>query len=256
MICKLCEKDGKLIKAHIIPESLWPHRKSGGKQKVYSSLNKYYPKRSPKGIYDHTILCEHCEKLFSPWDDYAQSLLLTDIEGNYIIEHAKKVCFEIKDYDYSKLKLFFTSLLWRASVSTHEFFKDVKVDKFENQLRKMIIENDPGDEDSFSVTLGRWDDAAINEGIGLGILSPWKRRFYGINYYSFYFGFGFLAFIKVDRRPVPPLVRRGILRPNKPLYIYIFELSGSEEIKHIHKISEAQKIKNVFCPFGVRSAKR
>jgi hypothetical protein len=83
MICKLCGKDEKLIKAHIIPESLWPHRKQGGKQIVYSSIHKYYPKRSPKGIYDTKILCEHCEKQFSPWDDYAQSLLLSDIENNY-----------------------------------------------------------------------------------------------------------------------------------------------------------------------------
>jgi len=179
--------------------------------------------------------------------------LLGDIEDKYILEHGKKVCFEIKDYDYSKLKLFFISLLWRASVSTHEFFQGVKVNKFENQLKKMIIENDPGDEDSFSVLIGRWDDAAIKGGIGRGILSPWKRRFFGINYFSFYFGFGFAATIKVDSRPVPKLFRRGILKPNNPLYIYIFQLSGSEEIKHIQKISEAQKIKNIFCPFGVRS---
>ncbi len=256
MICKLCGKDKKLIKAHIIPESLWPHRKHGGMQKVYSSINKYYPKRSPKGIYDTSILCEDCEKLFSPWDDYAKELLLSDIEKDYIIEHGKKVCFEIKDYVYPKLKLFFISLLWRASVSTKEFYQDVKVSNFENQLKKMIIEKDPGDEDCFSVILGRWDDAAIGQGIGLGILSPWKRRFSGINYYSFYFGFGFVASIKVDRRPVPKPFRLGIMKPNNPLYIYIFQFSGSEEIKHIHKISEAQKIINIFCPFGVRSAKR
>jgi hypothetical protein len=136
MICKLCGKDEKLIKSHIIPESLWPHRKHGGKQKVYSSLSKHYPKRSQKGIYDTAILCENCEKLFSPWDDYAQTLLLSDIEKNYIIENGKIVCFEIKDYDYHKLKLFFISLLWRASVSTHEFFQGVKANKFENQLKK------------------------------------------------------------------------------------------------------------------------
>ena len=188
MNCKLCGKDEKLIKAHIIPESLWPHRKLGGKQVVYSSLSKYYPKKSPKGIYDTTILCENCEKRFSPWDGYAQSLLLSDFKDNYIIENGKKVCFEIKDYAYAKLKLFFISLLWRASVSTHEFFQGVNAGNYENQLRNMIIKNDPGNEDSFSVLLARWDDAAIKQGIGMGILSPWKRRFSGINYYSFYFG--------------------------------------------------------------------
>ena len=173
-----------------------------------------------------------------------------------MLENGKNVCFEVKDYDYSKLKLFFISLLWRASISAHKFFQGVKANNFENQLRKMIIENDPGDEDSFSVILGRWDDAAIEEGIGRGILSPWKRRFSGINYYSFYFGFGFVATIKVDSRSVPQQFRREILKPNNPLYIYILQLSGSEEIKHIHKISEAQKRKKVFCPFGVRSAKK
>jgi hypothetical protein len=171
------------------------------------------------------------------------------------VENGKKVCFEIHDYDYSKLKLFFISLLWRASVSSHEFFQGVQVNKFENQLKEMILDNDPGNEDIFSVILARWDDAAIEEGIGLGILSPWRRRFSGINYYSFYFGFGFLATIKVDQRPVPKQFRRGILKPNNPLYIYIFQLSQSKEIEHIQKISEAQKIKDLFCPFQVRKRK-
>jgi hypothetical protein len=253
MICKLCRKDEKLIKAHIIPESLWPHRKHGGKQIVYSSLPKNYSKRSPKGIYDNTILCGNCERIFSPWDDYAQSLILQNIKNkNYIIEDGIKVCLVIEDFDYSKLKLFFISLIWRASVSSHEFFREVKANNFENQLKKMIIESDPGNEDSFSVSLARWSDHDIESGIGRGILSPWRRRFSGINFYNFYFAFGFLATIKVDRRPVPHQLRHSILNPNTPLYVYILQFSKSKEIKHIHKISDSQKIKNLFCPFIVR----
>jgi hypothetical protein len=88
-------------------KSLAP-QKTWRKAIVYSSLPKNYPKRSPKGIYDNTILCGNCERIFSPWDDYAQSLILRNIENNnYIIEDEIKVCFVIEDFDYLKLKLFY-----------------------------------------------------------------------------------------------------------------------------------------------------
>jgi hypothetical protein len=47
-----------------------------------------------------------------------------------------------------------------------------------------------------------------------GILNPHTHRFAGINCIMFYLS-GFVAYIKVDRRPPPDLFSDFIIRPDK-----------------------------------------
>ena len=57
MICRGCNQDKKLVKAHIIPESFFRGLR-GEKEpaKILSNRKDFYPKKSPIGIYDTEIL--------------------------------------------------------------------------------------------------------------------------------------------------------------------------------------------------------
>ncbi len=232
MQCKLCQQEKKLIRAHIIPEAFFKPLQDG---RLAPEMLKQgeYPKRIPIGIYDTTILCEECERIFSPWDDYAQELLLREFEEQeYYYINGKKVAILRADVDYRKLKLFFLSLVWRASVSSHDFFKKLDVRSFEHDLRQHILTNDPGDSDAFAVSLAKFEHP-----LGTGILDPRKDRWDGINYVRFYLG-GYVAYIKMDRRPAPIIPGSFRLVPGQPFLVLLRDLNRSKELPLIRKIIE------------------
>ena len=86
MECSLCGCDKKLINAHVIPRSFHEPMKQGGQTPIIiTSKPGEYPKRSPIGVYDKEIVCENCEAIFSPWDDYGNKFLTQELdEARYI----------------------------------------------------------------------------------------------------------------------------------------------------------------------------
>jgi len=214
----MCLEDKKLIKAHIIPEGFYRYIKTDSRPlEIRSNIKGEHKKRSYIGIYDNTILCGDCEKLFQRYDNYAQSLLLSDPgEEDYIINtEGRKRGYKLENVNYHNLKLFFLSVLWRASVSNRKEFSKIRTGPFEKILKKMIQENDPGNQDKFSITITRFDDY-----LGKNfLLNPHKTRIDGLNYYIFYLGAGYKLYIKIDKRPLPKMLAAIALKPNQPLYI-------------------------------------
>jgi hypothetical protein len=237
MKCKLCGKDKKLVKAHIIPEALYkPLLDRGRPLKILSNIPGVHPKKSHVGIYDMGILCRECETIFSPWDDYAQKLLLAKpIPENYRTQNGQKLAYEIAGVDYAKLKLFFISVLWRASVSRQQFFSRVSVGTFEPQLKQMILESNPGDADTFAVTLAQFDHP-----LGTAMLDPHPDKHFGISYYRFYMA-GYIAYIKADARPAPDFMGLLKLRPDKPLTILLRDLEGSKDFQVMQDIVKSPR---------------
>ena len=234
-ICKLCEREKKLIKAHIIPRQLYgPILKasSGESPRVYVVGTEKKSQQSQNGIYDPDILCRECDgDLIGPWDNYGQTLLLSSPSPeNYIVDDAGKPAgYKIDTFDYNQLKLFFMSILWRAAITSDQFFAQVQLGSWEDKLKKMILAQDPGSENDFSVVLFKY------EGDCSEIMSnPTKQKQDGVNYYRFRFPkYGFL--IKVDKRNFHPnkLDRRYILSSNQPLLIPVMEYMDSKESEGI-----------------------
>jgi len=227
----MCLEDKKLIDAHIIPKSFFKSIKIDNQPlEIHTNKKGEYTKRSHAGIYDKTILCGDCETLFQRYDDYAQSLLLPDAkEEDYILgPDGKRVGYILKNIDYCNLKLFFLSVLWRASVSTREEFSKIDVGPFEKALRLMMQSDDPGDENVFSVIVNRFDDYLGKK----FLIDPHNERFDdGINFCRFYLGAGYRVFIKVDKRSLPEsnIFRFFILKTNQPLCVTINDLRTSEQ---------------------------
>jgi hypothetical protein len=119
--------------------------------------------------------------------------------------------------------LFFISLLWRASVSTHKFYQRISAGPFEQKLKEMILGEDPGPPLLFAVTLAKFSDPAVT-----GVLDPHRDKFEGINYCRFYLT-GFVAYIKVDRRSVPDFMKDLYLRPDTPIPVILRDFHHSKD---------------------------
>jgi hypothetical protein len=230
--CKMCGAQAPLVKSHIIPESLHPHKTTSLSQvtKLYFRSPDLFPKKSPIGIWDKTILCDQCEKLFSACDDYAQNVL-----RNRPVAHASGHLG--LEFNYPLLKRFFLGLLWRATVSTHVMYSLVNVGaKHEARLRELILSNEPGDEEEYAVWLSTFDDDDT-KGI---ILQPSRYKFFGVNVYRFFVA-GFVIFIKVDQRLMPRSWKQIILKPNQPAKVAVRNWKTSMERREMLQVVATAK---------------
>jgi hypothetical protein len=196
MICQLCGQDRKLIDAHVIPRSF--HRldsKDPTPAKLVTNVEGRYPQKIRKGVYDQEILCEQCERRFSPWDNYGAQLFIKDWPNFApIMNGAEQVGYELPTYDYPLLKLFFLSVLWRAAVSTHVMYSKIDLGPREAALKQSILSGDPGNADHFGVVLQGFDVANV------GFLDPQLERLCNLRFARFYLSH-VIAFIKVDSQP-------------------------------------------------------
>lgn len=237
MSCKFCGKEKKLIKAHVIPEAFFRRLRDGqDPPRLLTNAEKSYPKRMPIGVYDSTILCAECEKLFGDWDNYAQDLLgVEPKDATQVVENGQVVGYEIYEYRYDLLKLFFISLLWRSSISTHRFYSRVALGSFEAIAKSFIERRDPGMPQDFSVTV-----AKFNHPHGQSIFNPHHEKWDQVNYYRFYLG-SYVVYIKTDKRKAPGLHARFMMKPGEPLHIIRRDLERSKEMQLLRSIATAAK---------------
>jgi len=183
--CKLCLQEKELIKrSHLFPNFMY---KGIGDDKnrinVISSSNPFQKKQVQSGAYEEYILCAVCDNnLLSKLERYANNYLysqpyrtnndnfeqVTNIHGITIIR--------CKNIDYSQFKLFLQSLIWRASVSTHELFDNFKLsDQQEEQLRSSLINSAPLDEEDFACLILTHHDTE-NAETDLVFINPTKPK--------------------------------------------------------------------------------
>lgn len=232
MQCRLCGEDKKLVRAHVIPKSF--HRIDPTDPKplrLVTNVPGRYSQNIPIGVYDAELVCLDCERLFSPWDDYADEIFLKRWSEFVPIREAGIVAgYQFPTpYDYAKLKLFFLSVLWRAAVSGHAVYRKVDLGPREPVLRSAVRNADPGDENFFGVVLQAFDDTNV------GFLDPHPERFFGARYYRFYFAH-VIAFIKSDSRPVDPNLQSLALAPNRPLVTSHKNFAASPERRAMRQL--------------------
>lgn len=226
MQCRLCDQDKKLIKAHIIPRSFYePLRLNGQAPVIYSSNADVHPKISQTGIYDKEIVCEDCERIFSPWDDYSKKFLFQELhKDRYRVSNGERLAYNFGPCDYEKLKLFFLSVLWRSAVSKKQDYIHVQLGPFEEKLKHLILVKNAGDVETFAVALSKFN-ASPHES---GILSPHPSRYDGVKHYKLYLG-GCMAIIKVSNQSTPKCFRGLYVAPNQDVYCLVREFKASKE---------------------------
>lgn len=218
MICKLCEQDRKLIKAHILPKSFYkPLIEDSEPPKVYSSDPEEYPRRSRTGIYDKNILCAECDGKIGVWDDYAHDLLINKAEDKSLFIDGGCGYKLVLNYDYKKLKMFTVSLLWRASISGQQHFNNVDLgDKKNDRLRNIVSEaalHNKVCDSEYPFILAKFDDPKF-----IGMLDPLLTSFDNVEYCQFYLT-GYVLYIKIDDKDAPENLSANHAADGKPLLI-------------------------------------
>ncbi len=236
MQCKLCLKERPLIKkSHIIPRQFFHEvSKNIGKGfgdvshgdtvgRIYSKKTK--SKQVPSGIHVPNILCEECEQKLGVFDNYAQTVLL---KGKFI-KNDENTLWKLPTVDYKKLKLFFLSILWRSHICNNPFFKEVSLtESLESELRKIIIREEPGDENNFPIFLRKYKGIAAGLFYVLKKQEPFENYHFRIETYE--------IFIKMDDKNIEDNYKKMLLTPNSPLVIPVEENETSIEYKKLLKV--------------------
>lgn len=241
MACHLCNQDRKLIRAHVIPRSFYAPFESAGQ--IVSNAEGMYPKRSPIGIYDTEILCEECERRFSPWDDYGCAFLMRDLASLPTILNGDEIlAYNLGPANYSTLKLFLISVLWRADRSAHPMFAKVQLGPYADRIRDMLFSANAGGEQDFPVALSRFDVPANV----VGILNPDRTQYEGVNHYRLHLG-GFMAIIKVTNKRRPECFEGLYLSENSDVIVINREFRESKEfaaMAHVVGVNKTRKRAN------------
>jgi hypothetical protein len=163
-ICNLCKENKPLIKkSHIIPDFMYQGLFCDKHFIVHTTLdNLDKSKKIPHGIYDGNILCAKCDnEVIGSLESYASKVLFGGTFKDQMecpdFTPAKSpeglVSLQVQNINYEKFKLFLLSILWRSHLSKHKFFKDVNLGSHAETIRKMIIDNDPKEEDVYETAV-------------------------------------------------------------------------------------------------------
>jgi hypothetical protein len=236
LICKLCKVERQLKKSHIIPEYFFrSYRPNDGSSLQEVKAGRYFTPRYPIGYYEQ-LLCEQCEAITAKWDDTGIKFL-----QNADLWEQKNLgdrsYYEIMNFEYSTLKLFFMSVLWRAAVSSFSFFSAVELGPFHARLSNLLLSADPGEPEDFAVSIFKYTSA--EEELEKIIVSPTRFKPNRINHYRFRLN-EFIFVIKVDSQPLKVSQYFFCLKKDKPLRIIESNFMDSQELANMIKVLARQ----------------
>ena len=230
------------MKAHIIPKSVY---KPYGDQKAPPLLlkEKDFPKRSRTGVYDEKIVCQDCEQLFLRWDDYGCKFLQAPPSAHRI-EHdsgGRDIAYVVDPVNYDYLRLFVLSVLWRASVSTQEFFHKVNLGPLEDRLRTMILSADPGGLDDFGMIFLRYVSPP-----GGGFPCPYRGELQGrdgvpVKTVKLTMGNMQIEVIVDEERGCPRELHSLLLAPGRELIVFLQRIEESTTLGHMQEIMKRSR---------------
>lgn len=207
MICRLCQGHRPLKDSHIIPEFFYSSMYDEKHRFPVLSTGQAQKNRlSQKGVREK-LLCDDCEQKFSKWERYA-SLLLNG--GAAIVSTQEGRQWHFSEIDYRQFRLFQLSVLWRASVSTVDFFQNVSLGEHEEKLRNLLISSDTGLPWQYGcVMCVLIDDKAVLTDL---MIQPDRLRLDGHAAYRFVFG-GFMWIYLVSNHMPPAPLQSAFLSP-------------------------------------------
>lgn len=240
-LCRLCGEQRKLVNAHIVPEAFARVLGVDGETPVLiSDALDTFPKRCPIGVYDEGILCDRCEPRFSRVDDYGIEILLKRFRDLFVAvnDAEKTVAYRAGGVDQEMLLRFVIATLWRASVSTHPFYRRINLVPYERLAMQAIINPSLPISDVFAVVLSCWVASEEHSSLTTGLMDPFRENWDGVNAYRMYFG-EVVAYIKVDKRPFRSPLKEYTLLSGEQVTVIARNFDESKEFQSM--IRTAQK---------------
>ena len=140
-VCALCLKPAELQDSHIIPNAYFKRMKwdNAGKLIAFDTSENSEARPSIES-WSEDLLCKDCEQRFSKWETASIEMLR---RTGHSIERSGNHGGLIERYNYSILRLFLLSILWRSAVSTlQEFSEIVLPTEFQERLRLALCTDD------------------------------------------------------------------------------------------------------------------
>lgn len=215
MPCALCQQERPLRQSHIIPEFLYEalydekHR-----MHMLSVIPEKGNSLKQKGL-KQPLLCDECEQKISVWEGYATKVLKGGTSLTFRTEG--NLAF-VSGLDYGKFRLFQLSILWRAGVSSLQFFENVLLGPHEEQIRRLLLAADAGHQNHYCCLMfGMKYDTGVLEQL---IMQPARLRLDGQIAYRFTFG-GFMWVFLVSSQDLGSPLKEATLRPEGSAVIQI-----------------------------------
>ena len=176
------------------------------------------------GVADPSILCKECEPKFTAWDTYGFEILsVPRSEADAIrADDGAPMAIPIDDLNYDLFVLFILSVLWRASVSTAEFFEHVDLGPYEERIRELLWNEIAPQPSDYAVMLG----TCLDQRFPNVILQPDKCRPDGIHLNRLFFP-NVYAHVKTDQREAKPLMKCAMLQRRKTNYLFCYPYDRS-----------------------------
>lgn len=237
MVCRLCHGLKPLRDSHIIPEFLY--------SSMYDEKHRFHTLSSDqaqknrlfqKGVREK-LLCDDCEQKFSKWEGYA-SLVLSG--GTAIVAEQEGRLWHLSEIDYRPFRLFQLSVLWRASISTVDFFANVSLGDHEENIRRLLISSDPGLPWQYGcIMCGLIADNAILADL---MIQPDRFKLHGHTAYRFVFG-GFMWIFFASNHTPPTPIQSAFLSQDGKVTILVRNIESVKYIKHLAiELFEQEKI--------------
>lgn len=237
-LCRLCSRDTKLVRAHVIPEAFFrEQRKRGEMPMLLTNTAGQYPRHAPIGVYDQGILCQDCEAKFQTLDDYGIHVLLRDFDTFFSTVYEKELVVEYQAsrLDHDKLLRFLLSVLWRASVSTHSYYDKVDLGPYEADAATAITHPGKPVAPVFGAVLSRWRNTPQVKDIADVMLNPHKENLRGVNTYRLYLA-SVVAWVRVSNRPFGRLVEDFDLVRGSPIRVVVRDMMSSKDLAAMVKV--------------------
>lgn len=209
--CRLCLAEEKLCHSHIIPDVLYkPCYDNKHRIIVVEDVDKGRVTRHQQTAREY-LLCQRCESHINVYEKYARRFFFDPLPPLLPGSGAVRIHQAI---DYRLMKLFFLSILWRASVSKLPEFLNVNLGPHEELIREKILNNDPGRDSEY----GTWITILNLRGKQLKDFSceVTYSRFKEQRCYRFVLC-GFWICMLVSKTPAPESIRVRLLSPNHVL---------------------------------------
>lgn len=219
-LCKLCLMRKPLCDSHALPNSLFNYilRKNSGKAIVIVD-DATTPAHNSSDTWDVELLCEDCErKLNREYDAYGMAVFRGH-KGSVLV-HASGV--DLLNIDCRRLRMFFLSVLWRVSVSSHPNYSNVDLPyAWEEDLRDALNSSRSIPYSRYTVALYKMRDSTPVGGFDSEAIRGFIAAPFGRNYGSFisvcFPCMGFFVEVFLPKVPAKFTKRRGVVTGRSPV---------------------------------------
>lgn len=220
-LCKLCEEFRDLCYSHALPDSAFRHLLREGAGKAISIVDDIdTPVRYSSDTWGANLLCSSCEdKLNRAYDDYGIGVL----KGQKCSVQRGEAGVSFRGVDRKRFRMFFLSLLWRASVSHHENYRNIDLPPiWERELHTALQTGSNVRGSVLTVATYRLRDSTPGgfsfDSLRTIIAAPFGRSFDRFISICFVIN-GFLVEVFLPRLPAHFSHRPGVLAGDTPVFL-------------------------------------